>query len=78
MNEYLEKAGINISTGVIGGSIVILFTDIEKFNYWLIFVIIICSLIIPFSYYLGKKSATKNLISNSETKKEIEKWKNYF
>lgn len=73
MNEYLEKAGINISTGVIGGSIVILFTDIEKFNYWLISVIIICSLIIPFSYYLGKKSASKNLILNSETKKEIEK-----
>lgn len=73
MNEYLENVSINILSGVIGGAIVVLFTDLEKFNYWLIFVIIICSLIIPFSYYWGKKSATKNSISNSETNKEIEK-----
>ena len=77
MNEYLEKVSINILTGVIGGAIVIFFTQIEKFNYWLILVIIICSLIIPFSYYIGKKNATKNVIpdkeTNLETNKEIEK-----
>ncbi len=73
MNEYLEKVGINILTGVIGGAIVILFTQIEKFNYEFIFVIIICSLIIPLSYYIGKKNATKNVILDKEANLEINK-----
>ena len=69
MNEYLENVSINILSGVIGGCVVILFTDIEKFNSWAISLTIISSLIISYSQYSRKKREETNTISNKETEK---------
>lgn len=72
MNEYLEEASINISCGVIGGCIVLLFD--KGLDLYLISLVVIFSLIITTVCNYRGKRLTKNKIPNGET----EKWKNYF
>lgn len=67
MNEYLEDASINISCGVIGGCIVLLFD--KGLDLYLIALIVIFSLIITTACNYRGKRLTKDKISNGETEK---------
>ena len=58
MNEYLEDASINISCGVIGGSIVLLFD--KGLDLYLISFFVIFSLIIGTACNYRGKRITKN------------------
>lgn len=67
MNEYLEDASINISCGVIGGCIVLLFD--KGLDLYLISLVVIFSLIITTACNYRGKRLTKNTILDKETEK---------